>query len=677
MDNDLNTLSSTASLQTLCLVNLIDNLEFYSPEQLASIPTVPRFQLLSCCPIVDVCRLEKTSAFDGIDSEKLWGTLYNNHWEKSKFDFHTWVELMFETKHEQLSSTNVSNREKYFSLMTTAILCAERLVGTFVNDRGYPFRLDELPHVWVEKYCPTDFVNYLVATSGLKHVKKEVISEEDEKVEAGTYCPIPRCQLEGEEDDDEDKPLNYNSISIVTKNQHFPSRHMQMTKNETHLRDEEAIALLMDECNYYPNSIVLNNFGSIQWNWNEEAVCNLLMKFFCQVKDICLRFVGHDNTGYASSVLSCCLSSPVLSSVFVNLDMDLADVVTSILTSQHPTIAQPILKKFGILKFYTTEPCSYYKELAKILSCQNSLYELQLQGELPSDSDLLSSIIAIVSNPNFQRLSLERAEASLMFITKLLTAYLLTPCSNAQVLELCNVVISKHETEMGQQPSVRLLSEESSFEHKSLQWTHREWQAEFPKRLCDWLLSFKPLVLYNLCVDFDCLTSKSNMLGTLASNTALNVQSLKLNEYSLNLSEEYLEAILKNPSLNGLELGTKIESNDLILMANALRVQIQLGTLENLCLDISTMNKFDNIEPLFDVIFTLPQVSCFSLKLHVSWTRNSSEMIEALQQCWQKNGCKKLKRFCFEYCEGVSRLKPVHNTVDTHEMQLLPVLHQE
>ena len=176
-----NTIFSTASLQALCFINLIDNLECYSPEQSASIPTVLRFQLLSSCPIIDVCHLEKTSAFDGIDSEKLWGTLYENHREKSKFDFevHYLVELtyMFEKKYKQLSSMNISNREKYFSLMTTAILCDERLSGTFVDDKDNLCGLHKLPQMWVEKHCPTDFVNYLVATSGLKPVEMEIFGE--------------------------------------------------------------------------------------------------------------------------------------------------------------------------------------------------------------------------------------------------------------------------------------------------------------------------------------------------------------------------------------------------------------------------------------------------------------------------------------------------------------------
>ena len=171
-------------------------------------------------------------------------------------------------------------------------------------------------------------------------------------------------------------------------------------------------------CNYYPDSVILNNFGSIQWNWTKKAVCNFLLRFFCWLMDIQLHSVGYICTGYTSIVLTCCVSSPVLSSVFVNfdIDLDLANLVISVLTSQHPKIAQPILKKFGVLKS-DAKVFRMCDVVVDILCSHDSLYELHLEGELPSDSDLLSSIIATVHNPNFCKLSLARAGLSLKLIT--------------------------------------------------------------------------------------------------------------------------------------------------------------------------------------------------------------------------------------------------------------------
>ena len=71
---------STESLQTLCLSRLINSLECYSPELLSRVPTSLRYRILVQSPIIDICRLERTSAFDGNDSEKLWGECYDKHW---------------------------------------------------------------------------------------------------------------------------------------------------------------------------------------------------------------------------------------------------------------------------------------------------------------------------------------------------------------------------------------------------------------------------------------------------------------------------------------------------------------------------------------------------------------------------------------------------------------------
>ena len=459
----------------------------------------------------------------------------------------------------------------------------------------------------------------------------------------------------------------------MTKNQHFPARYMHVTNNNHHLGDEEAIRLLMDECSYYPNNVLLNNFGTIRWRWSKEDVHDLLIRFFRQVKDIHLHSVGHDHADYASVVFTCCFSSPTLSSVFFDLDIEVADQVTSILTSQHPKLTQPILKKLGILKFDNKKPCKC-KELIKLLSCQTTLHELELHGTLSDDSDLLASIIAIVCNPNFCRLSLDRVEVSLNFITKLLATYLATSPSHSQEVALHSVQVSNIEPDKGQQLTMKSSSAESALEYKSLQWTHSEWQVEFPKYVFDWLLSSQPLVLNNLFIDLGRLhfaKVTSNMLEIIASNAGFNVQNLKLNEDRLALSEEHLEAILKRTSLRSLELGSSIESQDLILLANALHVQIQLGTLESLGIDVYVRNDFD-IDSILDVIFTLPQVSRLSLKLDVLWMKGtcSSKMVESIYQCWHKNGRKKLRKLCIRYGEGYSGFGTVQHTMDTHEMQL-------
>ena len=111
---------------------------------------------------------------------------------------------------------------------------------------------------------------------------------------------------------------------------------------------------------------------------------------------------------------------------------------------------------------------------------------------------------------------------------------------------------------------------------------------------------------------------QENILETIASNGALQVHNLTLIilRRALSINEEHLESILKRPSLKSLALDLVWEPvSDLIVLANALRVQIELGTLEKLSLILSNnypFVRFCDIELLLDVLFKLPQISQFS-----------------------------------------------------------------
>ena len=55
-----------------CLITLVEHLEHYPPELLACIPPTLRRPLLLHIPIADLCQLESTKTFDGVDAEMIW-----------------------------------------------------------------------------------------------------------------------------------------------------------------------------------------------------------------------------------------------------------------------------------------------------------------------------------------------------------------------------------------------------------------------------------------------------------------------------------------------------------------------------------------------------------------------------------------------------------------------------
>ena len=59
-------------LQDLCLLVVINYLDSYPVELLASLPHWLRYHLLNNLPVIDLCRLEQTPIARGVDNDKVW-----------------------------------------------------------------------------------------------------------------------------------------------------------------------------------------------------------------------------------------------------------------------------------------------------------------------------------------------------------------------------------------------------------------------------------------------------------------------------------------------------------------------------------------------------------------------------------------------------------------------------
>ena len=672
--------SSPASLQNLCLISAIDNLEYYPHELLACIPLAQRYQLLAHCPIVDVCHLEKTSVFDNINPEKLWSCICDKLWRRARFDVYfesdSNGEIFTENRYKEMLNTNVSSREKCFVLLTTAILCAERPTGLFCDDHGYPYTKDNMPQEWFKTNCPADVVNYLVCTDNLKVQSQEQnLGGNDE-----FYYATAQKSLPFEEDMVDLSTVSVEYISVAYyANQHFPPHYVHLTKDKNYLGNEDAITLLMDDCNYYPDNITLHGFESIQWNRTTEEVGHILTKFLCALKEVHL-YVGLEErmTVHAKTILTCSFRSSALSAAFIDFSGDATDLITPYLTSRHPCVKQLSLEKLGISKFDLATDGGH-KVLTEILVCHSNIRELKLDnlhGEFPNYPDFMQCIVAIICNPNFVKLSLKRVHLSMKFAVELLTAYLVTPCSHSQEVYMRDIKISGDD--IGLPTSTQLASDESAVEFKSLCWSHKiSDKSDSIKIFFDWMLSFRPLLLNDLRIKVgpsSDILKVSDMLKTIADNTSLKVQSLSLNDWhKSHFCKEHLEAILMRPSLKRLYLGYGISLQSLACLTDAFRVQIHLATLEHLSIDTGYAGVID-IEGFFNMIFTLPQVSRLSLCFACLISKDDVvEITDTLHQVWLKHGGKKLRKFQFLHGDRISILAKYHENlcaIDTSEMQL-------
>lgn len=501
---------SPASLQSLCSISSIDNLEYYSPEMLACIPLTLRYQLLAHCPIVDICRLEKTSVFNDMDTKRVWSLLCDNIYKRARFECYDST-LFAKKKYDEMLRDGVSSREKCFLLLTTAILCAERPLGLFRDDYEILYTSDRMPQKWLKNYCPADIVNYLVCTDGLSEVKEKF--QEDNQVSKRKYVVIPqkdsvsRFEPEGSSDgsgddifNDEDQ-VNTDLVSVAYNNQHFPPRYAHLLGEKNHVENEVAITLLMDGCEYYPTSITLHGFEFIDWSKSKEEVQDILTKFFFQLRELHLYLGVEHDEGYVCSMLTSCFKSCALSATFVTFcGDDLTNLVVSYLTLQHPEVNQLTLDKLRISKF-DTPTSSRCKMLSEILACHSGLSELELNGlhvlEYPnvttSDiSNILQCVIAIVRNTSFSKLTLTNVHFTMKFAVELLTAFLVAPCSHSQELIMQGVGVSGDDPVL--QPSIHFDSDDSdsALEFKSLVWTQDVSRREYHdmQAFCSWLLSF-------------------------------------------------------------------------------------------------------------------------------------------------------------------------------------------
>ena len=66
------------SLQDLCLLKVINDLDSYPVELLSSLPHWLRYRLLNNLPVLDLCRLDHTPLARGVDIDKLWTARVKN-----------------------------------------------------------------------------------------------------------------------------------------------------------------------------------------------------------------------------------------------------------------------------------------------------------------------------------------------------------------------------------------------------------------------------------------------------------------------------------------------------------------------------------------------------------------------------------------------------------------------
>ena len=421
---------STSSLHNLCLCKLITEFDHYSPEMLSLLPPVQRKELLLYCPVVSICHLEQTCAFNGIDSGMFWDELLRNQHNTYLHIYDINAEGVLPSCSDDYEKEFSSNREKYFTFLTAMIFSGDRFSGHYLmseNDNGHEryFEGSGIPPPG-RRICPVDIVNCLIAYRKPDVVVEEMNSEEQlsetnsSDEEDYCYSPLPIRDIFGQE---------YGELyEEATKGQHIPSQYSHYILKENHYRllDEDAVSLMMNECNYYPKKLFMHEYEHMHWKWSEDSLTQLLTQFFSKLESLSLYFrrekkvefcylntctsTVDDSKRVFELVLNCCFSSPVLSSLVI------ADPVTCDRTeflSMLATKPCPSLKKLDIHCWSGYEGKIHHLEgYANIITSHSQLTDIclrlnfNLEIAASSFSCLYTSLIGFVQRLEFSKLSL-------------------------------------------------------------------------------------------------------------------------------------------------------------------------------------------------------------------------------------------------------------------------------
>ena len=691
-----------SSLHDLCLCKLIEEFDHYSPEMLSILPPIQRKKLLLYCPVVSVCHLEQTCAFNNIDSDIFWDELLENQKNRLRsyrfYDVNAHEALLC-ASHSQ-SYENTSNRGKYFAYLTAMIFSGDNFPRHCMDDNGPGYGCcfkSGIPPPW-GRGCPDDVVNDLIAYRKPDLVSEEINREEqlsesdssDEEDVKFSDSPLPICDVFGQEHGE--------LYEEAMKGQHIPARYLHYISKQSHYRlsDEDAISLMMNECNYYPKNLVMHCTG-MYWKWSDENLVQLLTQFFSKLESLSLslRFrhiyehISHDtckptideSKRVFELIFNCCFNSPVLSSLAIAdpAREDRTDFLSKL-------AAEPCqsLKKLDIhcwSDFRNNYKIHHLEAFASIIASHSQLTEISLRLDTGLEIDassfscLFASLVGFVQRPEFSKLSLHGQVPFSSHFRLLLDAFLKTPCSQPQQIHLHPFELAYSEPSSTDLPVGADKVPSGALEYKSL-FVHKYCKVTLD--VCKWLFSHQPLVLKAFHFDahlvnvveydlFHLLPPLYFPLQTLCDNSFFQAQELVLPIFH-DLPSPMFQNLLRRQQLTKLSFVPNQPSEEfwededpkpcnISSITSILSLQVETLTeltipMKNYCYCCVSLESSAEVERFGDALFLLRNYEIFSLCIPVLWKIEDVTHIDSLYKTWQKHGCKKLKSFRmgkFEY----------------------------
>lgn len=656
-------------------MELVQHLEHYPPSLLAALPPTLRRSLLLRLPIVDVCQLEKTVAFDGLDAESIWGELFELRYRRYKKYACIWHPYLVGKALQDLEAKDMPKREKFLAVVVTMIFGSVRPGSYLFLRKGH------VHDPYVDPYLD-DFVNYLVAA-----MKVEMFHDVTAEM-----TPI-RLMYANNNFAKWGRAKSYEET--FHRFQYVPPRFSHYVNAENHYRyvlsDVDAITLLMEKCDYYPDDVSIPLVAyPFQYPDDESRALKLVGKLLHKVRTLHLssnylltQFCTTLRSGFATAGSSSVLASLHLSDVTdgtLSLFLSLSD------SSPFPCVHYKKMQAQGVRplnRVQTSCPysasgnepsldgyCSTLRELSlsgsltvngfdKLSDTLDSLGKLTsfslthivLKDKEPSQTpsscvsaELAGRIALLLQRPYFQHLTLYGGNYPLESVQNIVTTFLTKPCTQLQTLEIKSVEMKASSAPRRANTRLRHVPD-LAVEYKCLDVTRTEVPQDFAK----WLFSLQPLKLKSLKIFIEDVAKSMDFLPLVTQNRSLQIENLSLG-YTFTASAKHFQLLLQNRTLKRLQLKMQNFLN-LADLTQGLIKQRKIGTLEELKITHShcdAQGSASNFQLFSDTLFSLPQLEHLVLDIDMPWIARDAANIETIYKSWKMySGGKRPKRLCF------------------------------
>ena len=602
------------SLQDLCFVRLISNLETFAHESLALLPWRLRQRLLVNLPAIDICKLDNTAVTKGIDV-----------WETVCIQRRSWPNWILDTAKQMQSSlsTDIIWKETFFLSLTVAIL--NNTTNLETNARSG--------------------INKRSALTSLFSVPK---------------CLGINCW------DAFEHPFIFSANDRCCT----PSRYSWIAADRSQSKtDIQLLQILMDECAFFPSCLYINCLlvcrGEV-WLRRSYTFTSVFQRFVSSVQSVVIHS-DFDDDGDGDPFVSTFLFDAILSQVnpdlhSVSISGDTVFIAavlkegSSYLAVEHGESAYSLqscnIPYSGLqsLSISVDGPLEEIFHLQAILEHQVLLKEVSLACENsstdPGFDELFTSAAELFVRPHFCKLQLEVMGISLLAAEAIVDRFLSAACSHRQTLvleslgidEVCNhsASITAHK------PAFYLKMANSGYEHKRL--VLKDLEGEEVGSLFKWLMTYPNLCLFHLHVpphlqDACFMQLFSNNVNAQINEFSVDYQTIP-NRPTL---RQDFENLFSNPYLSQLKLEhCNIGPGGLLpMLTQGLRKQCASQSIVSLSLASNSLGRCQDLElrDFFDVLFSLPQVE--NVKLSLKHNELKSRHFELFYHSWRHTDRKK------------------------------------